>query len=276
MRFFIRHQPENLTLVVLSRNLPQLGIANLRVRDQLLEIGSQQLAFTHQEAKQFFDCRLSSPIEAAESSRICDDVSGWATALQLIALSARQNTHSAHKSARRLAGINASHLSDYLVDEVLDNVDLATRHFLLKSAILRSMNDALINRVTGEENGQMRLEEIERQGLFLQRMDDTGEWFCYHPLFGNFLRQRCQWELAAELPEIHRAAAESWMAQGFPSEAIHHALAAGDALMLRDILLNHAWSLFNHSELSLLEESLKALPWDSLLEIRSWCYCRRG
>ena len=73
-------------------------------------------------------------------------------------------------------------------------------------------------------------------------------------------------ELAAELPEIHRAAAESWMAQGFPSEAIHHALAAGDALMLRDILLNHAWSLFNHSELSLLEESLKALPWDSLLE----------
>lgn len=97
-------------------------------------------------------------------------------------------------------------------------------------------------------------------------MDDTGEWFCYHPLFGNFLRQRCQWELAAELPEIHRAAAESWMACGFPSEAIHHALAAGDALMLRDILLNHARSLFNHSELSLLEESLKALPWDSLLE----------
>ncbi|EFZ5903516.1 transcriptional regulator, partial [Shigella flexneri] len=75
----------------------------------------------------------------------------------------------------------------------MDNVDLATRHFLLKSAILRSMNDALITRVTGEENGQMRLEEIERQGLFLQRMDDTGEWFCYHPLFGNFLRQRCQW-----------------------------------------------------------------------------------
>lgn len=61
MRFFLRHQPENLTLVVLSRNLPQLGIANLRVRDQLLEIGSQQLAFNHQEAKQFFDRRLSSP-----------------------------------------------------------------------------------------------------------------------------------------------------------------------------------------------------------------------
>ncbi|STT83595.1 transcriptional regulator MalT [Klebsiella pneumoniae] len=46
------------------------------------------------------------------------------------------------------------------------------------------------------------------------------------------------------------------MAQGFPSEAIHHALAAGDAKMLRDILLNHAWGMFNHSELGLLEQSL--------------------
>ncbi len=266
MRFFLRHQPENLTLVVLSRNLPQLGIANLRVRDQLLEVGSQQLSFTHAETKQFFDCRLASPIEVAESSRLCDDVAGWATALQLIALSARQRNNATQHSARRLAGINASHLSDYLVDEVLDNVDRETRNFLLKSSLLRSMNDSLIARVTGEENGQMRLEEIERQGLFLQRMDNSGEWFNYHPLFCSFLRQRCQWELAAELPEIHRSAAESWMAQGFPSEAIHHALAAGDPKMLRDILLNHAWGLFHHSELALLEESLSALPWQSLLE----------
>ncbi|MFJ2976881.1 HTH-type transcriptional regulator MalT [Kluyvera sp. NPDC087067] len=266
MRFFLRHQPENLTLVVLSRNLPQLGIANLRVRDQLLEVGSQQLSFTHAETKQFFDCRLASPIEAAESSRLCDDVAGWATALQLIALSARQRNNATQHSARRLAGINASHLSDYLVDEVLDNVDQDTRNFLLKSSLLRSMNDSLIARVTGEENGQMRLEEIERQGLFIQRMDNSGEWFNYHPLFCSFLRQRCQWELAAELPNIHRAAAESWMAQGFPSEAIHHALAAGDPKMLRDILLNHAWGLFHHSELALLEESLSALPWESLLE----------
>ncbi len=266
MRFFLRHQPDNLTLVILSRNLPQLGIANLRVREQLLEIGSQQLAFTHQEAKQFFDHRLSAPIETADCQRLCDDVAGWATALQLIALSARQNSGAAHYSARRLSGINASHLTDYLVDEVLNNVDDDTRRFLLTSSLLRSMNDALIVRVTGVENGQMRLEEIERQGLFLQRMDGSGEWFSYHPLFGSFLRQRCQWEMATELPLLHRAAAESWMAQGFPSEAIHHALAAGDDMMLRDILLHHAWELFHQSELSLLENSLKSLPWETLLE----------
>jgi len=265
MRFFIRHQPENLTLVILSRNLPSLGIANLRVRDQLLEINSQSLAFTHQETGAFFAARLQ-PMAEVDSQRLCDEVAGWATALQLIALSARQSNTPAHQSAQRLAGINASHLSDYLVDEVLDCVDEGTRNFLLRSSVLRSMNDALIARLTGDENGQRRLEETERQGLFLQRMDESGEWFNFHPLFASFLRQRCQWELGSELHTIHRAAAEGWMALGYAGEAIHHALAAEDTALLRDILLRHAWTLFNHSELTLLEKGLKALPWRQLVD----------
>ncbi|URQ61066.1 HTH-type transcriptional regulator MalT [Pantoea alhagi] len=266
MRFFIRHQPENLTLIILSRNLPSLGIANLRVREQLLEINSQSLAFTPHEAKQFFDCRLQRPIGADDSQRLCDEVAGWATALQLIALTERQSNTPTHHSAQRLSGINASHLSDYLVDEVLDCVDAATRNFLLRSSVLRSMNDMLIAHLTGEENAQLRLEETERQGLFLQRMDDSGKWFNFHPLFATFLRQRCQWELSSELHKLHRAAAEGWMALGYAGEAIHHALAAEDTHLLRDILLHHAWSLFNHSELALLEEGLKALPWQLLVD----------
>lgn len=270
MRFFLRHQPENLSLVVLSRTLPPLGIANLRVREQLLELNATHLAFTHHETQQFFDNRLKDPIDQADSNRLCDDVAGWATALQLIALSARQSStpsrQSTQQSARKLSGLNASHLSDYLVDEVLDRVDAPTRDFLLRCSLLRSMNDALIVRLTGGDNGQQRLEELERQGLFIHRMDDTGEWFNFHPLFATFLRQRCQWELATELPAIHRAAAEGWLAQGFPAEAIHHALGADDIDMLRDIMLQHAWSLFNQSELALLEECLAALPYDRLIQ----------
>ncbi|KQN46619.1 transcriptional regulator MalT [Serratia sp. Leaf50] len=270
MRFFLRHQPENVLLVLCSRTLPQLGIANMRVREQLLELNATHLAFNHHETQQFFDCRLKDPIDHADSNRLCDEVAGWATALQLIALSARQSTHSSQQStqqsARKLAGLNASHLSEYLVDEVLDRVDASTRDFLLRCSLLHSMNDALIVKLTGGDNGQQRLEELERQGLFIHRMDDNGEWFNFHPLFSSFLRQRCQWELASELPKIHRAAAEGWLTQGFPAEAIHHALGADDLDLLRDILLQHAWALFNQSELPLLEQCLNALPYDRLIQ----------
>jgi len=265
MRFLLRNQPDNLKLIVLSRNLPSLGIANLRVRDLLLEIGSQQLAFTHEEAKRFFDCRLGMPIESPDSNRLCDEVAGWATALQLIVLSSRQSDTPASKTAKRLSGINAGHLSDYLVDEVLDRVDESTRRFLLRCSVLRSMNDALIGHLTGEENGQQLLEQIEHQGLFVQRMDDSGEWFCFHPLFASFLRQRCIWELAGELPAIHRSAAEGWLTLGFPAEAIHHAMAAGDREMMCRILLDYGWQLFNHGELALLDRCLKHVPYDELI-----------
>ena len=36
--------------------------------------------------------------------------------------------------------------------------------------------------------------------------------------------------------------------------------------MLRDILLQHARSLFHHSELALLEECLNALPYERLIQ----------
>ncbi|WP_413735863.1 HTH-type transcriptional regulator MalT [Sodalis sp. RH21] len=265
MRGLLRHQPENLKLILLSRNLPSLGIANLRVRDQLLEIGSQQLAFNHEEAKQFFDCRLGMTIESQDSDRLCDEVAGWATALQLIVLSSRQSDTPASKTARRLSGINASHLSDYLVDEVLDRVDAATRRFLLRCSLLRSMNDVLIDRLTGEGNGQQRLERTEHQGLFIQRMDDTGEWFRFHPLFASFLRQRCQWELPAELPEIHRSAAAGWLELGYPAEAIHHAMAANDLNLICQILLENGWTLFNHGALALLDRCLKHVPYEVLI-----------
>lgn len=80
MRSSLRRQLKDITLVVLSHNLPQLGIANLRAHDQLLEVDSQQLAFAHQEAKQFFGYRLTSSIEADNSSRSRDDVAEWAIA----------------------------------------------------------------------------------------------------------------------------------------------------------------------------------------------------
>ncbi|WP_320153575.1 HTH-type transcriptional regulator MalT [uncultured Tolumonas sp.] len=268
MRFFLRNQPDNLTLVVISRTLPPLGIANLRVREQLLELDDQLLAFNHQEAQQFFLNRLPTPMDEQESATLCDEVEGWATALQLIALSAPESRSSVHQSARRLSGLNTTYLWEYLAEEVMDRIDVPTRDFLLRCSVLRSMNDALVTRLTGRQDGLAQLSDLERRGLFLQRMDMDGDtiWFRFHPLFAAFLQHCCQQELAAELSELHRRAAAGWQAMNIPSEAIHHALAANDALLLREILLQYGWSLFHHGELALLSSCLDALPYTELIQ----------
>ena len=166
MRFFLRNQPDNLTLVVISRTLPPLGIANLRVREQLFELDDQLLAFNHQEAQQFFLNRLPTPMDEQESATLCDEVEGWATALQLIALSAPESRSSVHQSARRLSGLNTTYLWEYLAEEVMDRIDAPTRDFLLRCSVLRSMNDTLVTRLTGRQDGLAQLSDLERRGLF--------------------------------------------------------------------------------------------------------------
>lgn len=259
MRFLLKHQPDNLTLIILSRHLPSLGVANLRVREQLLEIDSQQLSFTHEETRQFFDYRLCGQVANEHSDRLCDEVSGWVTALQLIVISSHQSELSDARDGRALSGIQANHLSSYLSDEVLNRVSDKTRQFLLRCSILHSMNHYLINCVTEEEFGQQLLENIEQQGLFVQRIDDGEQWFCFHPLFVNFLRQRCQWEYPDQLPKWHRYAAQGWLHLGYPNEAIYHALASHDQVLLLSILERYGWFLFHRSELHLLDKCVQAL-----------------
>ncbi|MFM2483314.1 HTH-type transcriptional regulator MalT [Celerinatantimonas sp. YJH-8] len=275
MRFFIRNQPDNVTLVILSRMIPTLGIARLRIRERLLEIDSQQLAFTHDEAQQFFECRLPTPVAKEQSDKLCDEVAGWVTAFQLLVISSGIDAHPP-LSGQGLAGISASHLNEYLVEEVINRTQPQTREFLLRCGLLRSMCHQLIEAVTGYPNSQQWLEEIERQGLFVQRLDDAGQWFCFHPLFASFLRQRCALEMAEQLPAIHQAAAQGWLDLGYPNEAIQHALSSDNSDLLITILSDYGWTLFNHSELALLNKCLASfsseqlVAYPKLLLLRAW------
>ncbi|ATG74196.1 transcriptional regulator MalT [Zobellella denitrificans] len=276
LRFFLRHMPESFSLLVVSRTQPPLGIANLRVREQLFEIDSRQLAFNHQETGQFFQQRLTLPLAEADTAQLCDDVEGWATALQLIALSSRQGHLEPRQSARRLAGLNQAHLRDYLEEEVLDKVEPATLDFLLRCSVLRSLNAELANRLTAREDGQSVLENLERQGLFTQRLDAEGVWFRFHPLFTQFLVHQREREQPGLGPQLHGLAARAWLEQGFPVEALYHCLAANDPAQLQQLLLAQGWSLFHGGELRLLEQSLGQLPEACLLRspdlvlLRAW------
>ncbi len=100
-------------------------------------------------------------------------------------------------------------------------------------------------------------------------MDDTGEWFSYHPLFeSSFLRQRCQWGTGGGTTGDPPIRPRKLDGTGFFPAKLYITCAGGGVRRANAaaIYSNHAWGLFNHSELALLERSLKALPWESLLE----------
>ncbi|AGI31948.2 TPA: HTH-type transcriptional regulator MalT [Mannheimia haemolytica] len=276
LKYWIKHQPSNMTLILISRSIPPLSIASLRVQEQLLEIDINQLMFDHQESTAFFQARLGSELNQQDVIALCNEVEGWPTALQLISLFAKNKSHTLQVPlqdiAKRLAKSNHFHINEYLADEVLNKVDEETRLFILRCSVLHSMNESLVQAVTGEQNSRTKLESLEKQGLFLQQMANSkwqssdDSWWKFHPLFASFLNLCCQNELYAELPQLHQKAANAWLQLGYVTEALHHAMQLSDTGLLLNILSKHAWTVFHQGELKLLEESLNCLDYAHLTE----------
>ncbi|MDT9170909.1 hypothetical protein RSW14_25230, partial [Escherichia coli] len=65
--------------------------------------------------------------------------------------------------------------------------------------------------------------------LFLIALDSTGQWFRYHHLFSEFLRNRLEAWAPEARRDLHRSAASWLAARGHISDAVDHALASGDA-----------------------------------------------
>ena len=104
------------------------------------------------------------------------------------------------------------------------------------------------------------LHELERSNLFLIPLDTRREWYGYHHLFRELLRH----ELAFEEPEhvnvLHRRASAWHREHGDPSEAVHHATAAGDVADTSELILRYWIEFRNEARLETLLAWLDGLP----------------
>ncbi|MFM2607057.1 HTH-type transcriptional regulator MalT [Vibrio chagasii] len=276
MRFFLKHMPDNLTLVVTSRGTPPLGTANLRVRDLMIELGNDSLAFDTEETTRFFNQRVADGIDDTTADSICSYVEGWPSALQLIALQAQHQKRTLAQSAESFSHFNHAHLWDYLVEEVFDLLDKETRQFLMQCSVLDHFNDELVCALTQREDALGMIESLNRFGLFIYPLEGEKNWYRFHNLFGEFLAHERQARIPQQEAELHRSAAKAWIKQKTPHQALRHAQRADDPDLIVKILSEHGWQMFNQGELSSLEMAIKQLTTDQLYSepklsmLRAW------
>ncbi|MBW3695427.1 HTH-type transcriptional regulator MalT [Vibrio sp. T187] len=276
MRFFLKHMPDNLTLVVTSRATPPLGTANLRVRDLMIEIGNDLLAFDTEETTRFFNQRVADGIDDATADNLRTYVEGWPSALQLIALQAQHQKRTLAQSAESVSHFNHAHLWDYLVEEVFDLLDKETRHFLMQCSVLDHFNDELVYALTQREDALGMIESLNRYGLFIYPLEGEHNWYRFHNLFGEFLAHERQARIPQQEQDLHRCAAKAWLKQNTPHQALGHAQKAYDGELIAQILDDYGWKMFNQGELSSLEMAVKQLTRDQLYSnpklsmLRAW------
>ena len=226
LTFLLEHLPPQMHLVIATREDPQLPLARLRARGQLTELRAADLRFTASEAAEFLNQVMGLSLSAEDIAALEDRTEGWIAGLQLAALS-MQGRQDVHGFIQAFAG-DDRYIVDYLVEEVLQRQPAPVRSFLLQTSILDRLSGPLCDAVTGQKEGNARLEALERGNFFVVPLDDKRHWYRYHHLFAEVLSAHLMAEQPDQVATLHRRASAWYEQHGSVADAIRHALAAED------------------------------------------------
>jgi LuxR family transcriptional regulator, maltose regulon positive regulatory protein len=231
---FIDHAPATVRFILASRVIPEMPLARMRARGQLLELGVDDLKFTAVEVQQFIANAGEHELSASDLATLHVRTEGWITGIKLACGMLRQGV-APQKMLATLTGSRCA-VADFFADEVLAALPQSVGDFLLQTSVLGRLCPALCNAVTGGDDGRQILNVLDQSGLFVIPLDEERNWYRYHPLFGEFLQRRLLDEQPGRDAELHLSASRWFWTHESPVEAIEYALKGGDPQRAADLL----------------------------------------
>lgn len=252
----LRRLPPVLCLVLVSRSEPTLRLHLLRAAGQLAEIRTEDLAFTNDETAELI-AGHGLTLAGDEVAALIERTEGWATGLQLCAAFLARGDGG--RTINEFTG-DVRAVDEYLTEEVLAGGTRRQRRFLLRTSICENVCGGLADAITGSDDGQRTLEQLERDNDFVMRLGVKPLWFRYHPLLRDVLRHRLLVETPSVVPELHRRAARWHVANDSVLEALAHAVAARDWPYLGRLVTTEAGTLMVSAHRPALVKILQKVP----------------
>jgi LuxR family transcriptional regulator, maltose regulon positive regulatory protein len=257
--FLLDHLTQNLHLVISTRIDPPWPLSRFRASSRLVEIRAQDLRFRLDEAAEFLNHTMGLSLSTQELAALEERTEGWVAGLQLAALSMQGRSD----IGAFIQAFTGSHvyIAEYLVDEVLKRQTDEMQAFLLRTSILDRLTASLCEATTGCLDGQGKLKTLQQANIFIVPLDDEGQWFRYHHLFGDLLKARLQSSLAKPaIGELHQRAAVWYEHNGMTAEAVEHALAAVDYARVVRLMETSALPMILQAHVRTVENWLQAIP----------------
>jgi LuxR family transcriptional regulator, maltose regulon positive regulatory protein len=275
LELLLNNQPDNMHLVVITREDPQLPLARLRAHNRMTEIRAGDLRFTQAETSHFLNDLMGLCLSEPDLALLAERTEGWVVGLQLAGLSMRGRTD----LPDFIAHLSGSHryILSYLTEEVLGRQPEDIQAFLLQTSILDKLSGDLCDAVTARLDSRSLLEKLFAANLFMIPMDDEGDWFRYHHLFAELLQVQLQQNYPLlEVNELHQRAAAWFEQHGLTGDAVDHRLAAKNFDGAAYLIERFTYPMVTRGELTTLLRWMAALPGELtrqrplLLLARAW------
>ena len=219
------HVPGGSQLALAGRAQPPLRIARLRAEGKIVDIGPDDLSLTCDEASSLLR-NIGLTLAEEDVAELHERTEGWPAGLYLAALYLREG--GALASAVFSFGGDDRLVSDYLESEFLSRISRQQRVFLTRTAVLERMCGPLCEAVLDRGGSAAILADLAGSNLLLVPLDRRGEWYRYHHLFRDMLLAELHRLEPGLVPVLRRRAADWYLRNGCPEEALEYSMAAGD------------------------------------------------
>lgn len=212
--------PSPVHLIMATRTWPDLpSLPRLLVQGEAAIIDRARLGFDVDETAMFFRHSHGLTLPDDQVRGLASRTEGWPAALQLVALVAKERGRVPHEGTPR-------EIFDYLATTVLRRLPDDVQEFLLRTSIFSEFWPSVCRAVTDDSDPAAVLNLLERENLFVYRLDDAGPRFRYHQLFAEFLQQQLALRGREVVTELHRRAGRRLEEEGLPERAVRHYIAA--------------------------------------------------
>jgi len=187
LEYLIRWLPAGAHLVLISRNNLPLNLYREQLSDELLEIRSDQLVFSVEEARELLSL-LGLKLAEREIATIHSSTEGWAVGLRLLGMLLKQSGGNMKKTFSALKQKDAN-LYTYLSNELLGYLPNELHSFLLDSSLLPYLEPELCNAALACSDSEVKIKQLHSLGILSRIEGETTTWRLHH-LMGEFLEQK--------------------------------------------------------------------------------------
>lgn len=241
--------PPGFTLAIGARTQPALSLATLRAKGLLLDIGPDELRLDPNEARDYLRYR-GLRLDEAGVEALYAQTEGWMIGVQLASL---WLSHQPQGSGlQTIPAGDQTAVGDYLLCSVFEQLSTELQDVLLALSVTSQLSGELANALTGRDDGQALLESLEVRQLFLVPLDRERQWYRFHHLFADFLRNRLRKKSPERFKQLHFNASLWFTNHRMQNLAIEHASLAEDPEMLAALVDGYGLELINRGQLNRL------------------------
>jgi LuxR family transcriptional regulator, maltose regulon positive regulatory protein len=253
----LTHLPGDVHAILATRRDLPLHLHQLRLAGELAEIRAADLRFSDPETRKLLDASGIALSEAG-AALLHQRTEGWAAGLRLAVISLADHPDP-ERFVAEFSGSDRT-VAEYLLAEMLDRQPADVQQLLLRTSLPDRVNGELADQLTGRRGSERILLDLEDANAFVISLDPQRTWFRYHHLFADLLRLELRRTLPAEVPALHRRAAEWFIQHGQAVDAIRHTQAAGDWPGAARLLADYSFSLTLDGQTQTIQALLRAFP----------------